>query len=250
MDYGKDFPMHFHDVVCITLVEKGIECTEVEGKKLYNSTGHISLTQANQVHANPNINDHHYSFVTYYLSPEVLQYYNAGQAVYFSEQIIEDVRLYQQLLAWSKTTHSFQQREFEALIRKLVQFLYKGNTSRPTATQHLRQIEDILTYIEGHYDEKISLDRLAQIAGMKKFAFLRLFKKHTGLTPANYIIIKRLEKAKRALRQGRPIVDAVYDCGFYDQSHFHKYFKKFTGLTPAQYLSDCNILQDKAWRSS
>ena len=98
--------------------------------------------------------------------------------------------------------------------------------------------------MDTYKSEKIALETLAKMAGQSKFSFLRSFKKAKGITPNNYLTLKRLEAAKKLLKSGSSIVDATYECGFYDQSHFHKYFKKYLGLTPQQYLKGCNILQD------
>ena len=47
-DYQQDFPAHFHDELCITLVQKGVECTEVNGFQLLSPVGNISLTHPNE----------------------------------------------------------------------------------------------------------------------------------------------------------------------------------------------------------
>jgi len=107
-------------------------------------------------------------------------------------------------------------------------------------------LNEVKDYITNHLDRKISLIELSKIAGMDKFKFLRWFKKHTGLTPFNYIILNRIERGKKMIRQGKPLIHAALDSGFYDQSHFTNYFKYFVGLTPKEYQSRFNIFQDFA----
>ena len=99
--YVKDFPLHFHDVISLTLVQQGLECTEVQGKKLLTPPGSISFTYPDEIHANPNVNDGSYSFLTYYFSPDVLRYYNQGRDFRFKTRVVQDPVLYQMLYQWA-----------------------------------------------------------------------------------------------------------------------------------------------------
>ncbi|EIV1777898.1 helix-turn-helix transcriptional regulator, partial [Vibrio vulnificus] len=59
-----------------------------------------------------------------------------------------------------------------------------------------------------------------------------------GFPPHAYQIQQRLRLAKKLLRQGRRILDVAQECGFHDQSHFHRHFKKAMGVTPGQYVKN------------
>jgi AraC-like DNA-binding protein len=83
--------------------------------------------------------------------------------------------------------------------------------------------------------EKFSLERTASKFGLDKYKFLRLFKQETGLTPNNYIILKRIEKCKELLQTQDDLLDIAIQTGFYDATHLCKYFKKITGITPLAY---------------
>ena len=68
-------------------------------------------------------------------------------------------------------------------------------------------------------------------------AFLREFKKQTGLPPHAWLVQIRLRKAQHLLKQGQSIVLTAHQMGFSDQSHFNRHFKKALGVTPAQYVA-------------
>ncbi|MCX7615493.1 MAG: helix-turn-helix domain-containing protein, partial [Clostridiales bacterium] len=68
-----------------------------------------------------------------------------------------------------------------------------------------------------------------------RYYICRLFKKHTGYTLNNYIVSKRLERARYLLGGDIPITDISIKVGFYNYSYFYKAFKTFTGLSPAAY---------------
>ncbi|MBD2104675.1 helix-turn-helix domain-containing protein [Leptolyngbya sp. FACHB-261] len=97
----------------------------------------------------------------------------------------------------------------------------------------LRQLTE---YIDDHLQD-VKLIDLAAIAQMSPYHFLRLFKQSIGLTPHQYILQRRIEKAKHLLQYSElSIADIATHVGFCDQSHLTRYFKRIVGVTPRQLL--------------
>lgn len=86
-----------------------------------------------------------------------------------------------------------------------------------------------------------SLDELAQRFSLRKETLIRTFRQDTGLTPASFLNISRVEYAKARLRAGDYIADVSYQSGFADQSHFHKTFVRYSAATPRQYATGRSI---------
>jgi sigma-54 dependent transcriptional regulator, acetoin dehydrogenase operon transcriptional activator AcoR len=94
----------------------------------------------------------------------------------------------------------------------------------------------VVEYIEAHIDQTIRLEQLAQAAGVSPFHFHRQFKRSTGSTPHQYIVHKRIERAKTLLsRSDIPLVEVAAQVGFTDQSHFTTAFRRVTSMTPRSY---------------
>ena len=71
--------------------------------------------------------------------------------------------------------------------------------------------------------------------------FSRLFKETTGITPHQYVIRCRIDRAKNLLQQGKlSIAEIAKEVGFVDQSHLHRHFKRLVGVTPKKYLQEFN----------
>lgn len=99
------------------------------------------------------------------------------------------------------------------------------------------QLEKTVEYIHAYLDRNISLAELADIARISPNYFLTLFKQSTGLTPHQYLIHQRIERAKvLLLKRDRAISEIACGLGFSHQSHFTRHFKRLVGMTPKQFL--------------
>ena len=90
-------------------------------------------------------------------------------------------------------------------------------------------------YIETNFDKEINLDFLAQSLFTSKFHLIRIFKKYYGVTPRQYLINKRIEKAKEILKSGISVSETCYTIGFESITSFSNLFKAKTGISPSVY---------------
>jgi len=91
-------------------------------------------------------------------------------------------------------------------------------------------------YIEQHFCENITVKQLAELGNMSSSSFNRIFKKETNLTPVEYLIEVRIEKAKKLLRRKEiPITEIAMRCGFNSSAHFSSSFSRLFNTTPSEY---------------
>lgn len=108
--------------------------------------------------------------------------------------------------------------------------------SSPIKKDPVLGFDEILSYINEHYKEDISIDILAQIAHLSPYYFIRCFKKETGFAPHEYLVLTRIQAAKYLLKATNlSIKDICFDCGFTNESIFCTAFKKHVTLTPSEY---------------
>lgn len=91
-------------------------------------------------------------------------------------------------------------------------------------------------FIEKNYQDRISVDQLADMLAIGRRSFERRFKKATNNTVVEYIQRVKIEAAKRSFERSRKNINEVmYDVGYTDTKAFRTIFKKITGLTPIEY---------------
>ena len=109
------------------------------------------------------------------------------------------------------------------------------NPSRQELFRH-QAIAKAIGLMEKNLSKNISMEILAKEACLSASYLSHVFKAHTGMSPWNYMVKLRLEKAKMMLScSDMPISEIVGESGFCDSSHFAKAFKKHEGMSPKKY---------------
>lgn len=101
---------------------------------------------------------------------------------------------------------------------------------------HFQELQQVIGYLETHFVDEITVDRLAEIAGISVPHFNRRFRQLLRLSPMEYVLSLRIQEAQRQLvTTNRSIGEIAVATGFCDQSHFTKRFRKVNGMTPLAY---------------
>lgn len=105
----------------------------------------------------------------------------------------------------------------------------------PTGALTRVQCEALRAYIDDHVGRNITVAELARTSGYSANHFARLFKQAFGRTPHQYLIERRIERARRLLLdRSRSIAEVAIECGFATQAHLQTVFKRRLGLTPGE----------------
>lgn len=99
------------------------------------------------------------------------------------------------------------------------------------------KLRSVIDYVDAYLDHDLSLKELSSLIQMSPHYFSQLFKGSTGITPHQYVIRCRIERAKKLMNQNKlSLAEIATKVGFADQSHFHRHFKKLIGVTPKTWL--------------
>ena len=108
-------------------------------------------------------------------------------------------------------------------------------SSRPKGLSE-RQLQRVSEYVEANLGMELSLSDLAKVSNLSPSHFAKLFKKSTGCSPYQFLMRRRIERARHLLTSTNATIGQIaIDCGFGDQMHLTLTFKKMTGATPATF---------------
>jgi len=101
-----------------------------------------------------------------------------------------------------------------------------------------RQVRAVQSYVEDHLEQSIALAELAAAASLSSFHFLRAFKHSFGVTPGQYVLDRRMDRARSLLKNtGLSVAEIGLSVGFEHASHFTRAFRRAVGLPPSIFRS-------------
>jgi AraC family transcriptional regulator len=103
------------------------------------------------------------------------------------------------------------------------------------------KLRAVLEYVEEHLDATPTLEQMAAVARLSPTYFASQFKWTMGLPPHQYVIQRRVERAKQLMRVARDasLAEIALDAGFCDQSQLSHHFKRLVGVTPGEFRRGC-----------
>lgn len=244
----RDFSYHYHDFHKILLFIRGDVTYHIEGKAFDLMPYDLVLVNAGEIHR-PVINSRGiYERIVLYLSPAFLgdcslEGADLADCLYRAKEnnsnvlrtgLLTQSRLYQTLQELEK---ALNEEGFAApLYRKtlLLESLILLNrlAMDPYNSVYIEnnrcnsRILPVLEYIGEHLADEMTIESLAAQFYMSRYYLMHLFKQETGYSVASYISTKRLLLARTLIREGLPVTQACYQCGFRNYSSFSRAYKK------------------------
>ena len=130
------------------------------------------------------------------------------------------------------------------IIISLIRSFNYSSDNVAVSRDRLNSVKNTIKYIDTHLSEPITLQMLAENAGMTPNYFSTLFKKISGITLWDYINSRRIEATMQLLKGEKQlnILEIATQCGFNNTANFNKIFKKVSGLTPKEYRASGDII--------
>lgn len=237
------FGKHAHAGFVISVVDAGVMHFSHRGESHNTLPGQLSIVAPDELHTGSKGKGEGWRYRALYPSEERMKALNhslfgTAQTPYFRQSVINDVRLSLQMRGLlDKLTRGSDaldmEEHWEMLLVNLL--LQESQQSAVTLSKAQSNIESVRDLLADSYQQKLSLEVIAQQAGINKFHLIKEFKRCYQLTPHQYQIQQRLNHARAQLKRGFSAVDIALNCGFHDQSHFTKAFVSAMGITPMAY---------------
>jgi AraC-like DNA-binding protein len=249
----QNFPRHTHDGFAIGVIERGALGFYYRGQNVVAPAGQVNLVNPDEVHTGHAATTQGWTYRMFYLDAALLQTAASelagrpAKTPFFTMGVLRDITLagavhalHTQLEAGHAPLLEVQSRFLDMLTQLVARHADAPPAHRPIGREPAA-VKRAREYIDACYDENISVDKLAAIAHLSPYHFIRVFGRQLGMPPHAYLMQTRVRRAKALLDKGWRIVDAACDTGFVDQSHLTRHFKRTLGYTPGQYR---NSVQD------
>ena len=236
------YKKHFHDTFSLGVNKKGLS-TYFNNESFYTlDKNMISIINPKAVHSCNSCNDELNEYYMLYLDTKwcrnIQKIINKDlkEFVTIPVDILEDKRLYMKYINLCEFLFedNYLLDKEDALYSFFLSF-FSLFLDEKTEEARDKSFEEILEYLEQNFKENISIDELSKKFDLNPFYIIRLFKTQINMTPHAYMINLKINKAKEILKKNTSIVDTALECGFFDQSHFHKNFLKIVACTPNEY---------------
>ncbi len=233
-----EFPKHFHETFCISLIHKGIEQIDFENQSLFSEAGCISITNPYEIHSNPLFDKKtQLKFDTIYIPNQLMKNILNGKNIKFTNRKINSKKASKLFEELKNAIDKQETENIEFYLRQFISTIksYSQENEKEYFELNSNSFKQINNYIENHIYEKFSLNELAKIANINKYGFAKKFKASTGMSPINYILMKKVFSSKMLINPNTELTTIAYQYNFTDLAHFSKTFKRFVGISPKNY---------------
>jgi AraC-like DNA-binding protein len=239
---GRHYKPHMHKAFCVGAVDQGEVIYQVEGKLVKLQPRSLALINPETLHSCNPTEFYKRSYSMLFLDVEwCLQLQRSlWQLERFrpvNTILLEDNSTYQQYINTVESLISDGDlMEKEQMLGKLVENIFL-QACEPAAvkSEPSLYIEQLKLQLSTSLDKDISMSQIALKLQANPYTLLRQFKAATGITPHAYRLNCRIELARKLLQKGFDLSQVALECGFFDQSHFHRHFKAKTTVTPKEY---------------
>ena len=245
MDY------HYHEFYKILFLVSGSGGYSIEGKRYRLHAGDIVCIGRHCVHRPEFEEEDQYERIILYISPDFLLRQSTADCSLtecFSNQYGHILRpndslrkyLFSQIVTLEKTlddTRFGRTILSNSVMLKLLVDISRakiekdGDQPGPIVPKNKR-IREIMTYLDKHLTEDISIDHLAEKFYLSRYHMMRTFKEETGTTIHHYLSDQRLLLARDMIGQGRSATETCFMCGFQNYASFSRAYGKLFGTTP------------------
>ncbi|WP_455926473.1 AraC family transcriptional regulator [Pseudomonas putida] len=235
---GHGFNPHRHDTYAIGRTLAGVQSFNYRRALRHSLPGGTLVLHPDEVHDGQAGTEAGFQYRMIYVEPALIQQVLGGKPLPFIEGgLSNDPRLFAATQVLLGDMHSAidSLAEDDALY-EVAQALAAAAGQRPerraldfVAAERARE------FIHATLGQPVSLDDLAQASGRDRWALSRDFRALYGTSPYRYIVQRRLDTVRRALRAGGALVDAAMIAGFHDQAHMTRLFGQAYGVSPGRW---------------
>ncbi|MBI2255441.1 MAG: AraC family transcriptional regulator [Proteobacteria bacterium] len=243
---GHAYDDHRHDTYALGLTLSGVQCFDYRGARRDSVEGQVIVLYPDESHNGRAGVPEGFRYRMIYVAPHRISAALEGRArhlPFLRNVVSRDPRLMMAIgLALRDMDRPLDDLEQVEIVSALADAMAAndpgatmGRTGRPPKLAR-REAELARLYLEAATGQ-VSADDLEAVSGLDRFTLNRHFRQLYGTSPYNYLVMRRLDRARGLLVLGTDLAEIAAATGFADQSHFTRQFKRAYGRTPAAWAA-------------
>ncbi|MBB2971127.1 AraC-like DNA-binding protein [Mesorhizobium sp. RMAD-H1] len=239
---GHAYDPHRHDTYAIGYTLSGVQSFDCRGAKMDSTAGKVIVIHPDEVHNGRSGVETGFRYRMLYIEPFMIRDAlgeRAGSLPFVRDVVADDPRLLSALRpAFEALDNGLEGLEMDQIVVAIADALLARD---PSAAKRSRSavsslaVERARHFLHEHFGETVGSEQLEAITGLDRYSLARHFRQQLGTSPYRYLTMRRLDHAKRSMREGLSLADAAFSSGFADQSHMTRQFKQAYGMTPGRW---------------
>lgn len=239
---GRAFEPHRHDTYAIGITLQGVQSFAYRGARANSLAGQAFVLHPDELHDGYAGTDGGFRYRILYVEPRLVRDALRGSRralPFVRDAVTGDGRLHAAIRAALEDFElPIADLQLDHILVQLAEALAAQDRSRPRRSPGATDIEAVKTardYLEANFLDPVASGELERLTGLTRFALTRHFRACLGTSPHRYVVMRRLDRARRLIQSGLPLAAAAAESGFADQSHMTRHFRKAYGLSPGRW---------------
>ncbi|WP_421578513.1 AraC family transcriptional regulator [Shinella sp. M31] len=239
---GNGFSPHRHDTYALGLTLHGVQTFRYRGSERFSHPGNVIVLHPDEVHDGAAGTEDGLIYRMVYLPPELIGATDGHKSSlpFVPDPVVADAELGRALAGiLSDLDHEPDDLALDEAIGGVASGLFRqAGAPRKAITKVARSA--VLTardFLVEHSDEVVRSEALEALTGINRYELARHFRLLLGTSPHRFLVMRRLDRAKRLLATGDGLAGAALESGFADQAHFTRHFRNAFGMTPGKWLA-------------
>lgn len=240
--HGNGFSPHRHDTYALGLTLHGIQTFRYRGAERFSSPGNVIVLHPDEIHDGAAGTEDGLIYRMVYLPPELIGAIDGytSSLPFVPDPVVADAELWCALAnILSDLDHKLDDLAMDDVIGRIATTLFRqaGAPRKPITRIAQSAVLQARDFLVSHSDKMVRSETLEALTGLDRYALARQFRQLLGTSPHRFLIMRRLDRAKRLLLAGSGLAGAAAESGFSDQAHLTRHFRDTFGITPGRWLA-------------
>jgi AraC-like DNA-binding protein len=240
---GHGFDPHRHDTYAIGVTLAGVQSFDYRGAVRHSLPNQAIILHPDERHDGRAGGAAGFRYRMVYIAPRLIDAALGGRRAlpFVRTPVSDDARLIAALAPalddLDRPLEALARDQIVAEVAAALAALDPSGGAAPPAAAATRALAAARAFLDANFERTVRSEELEAVTGIDRFALTRQFHAGLGTSPYRYLVMRRLDRARRLMLARVPLAAVAADCGFADQSHMTRQFKRAYGVSPGRWLA-------------